>query len=144
MLWDQCPGLFKDRYIDGIAMETTEAMAFGSAVHKGLEEHFRGGDGEYAFRQTWKAYGPDGSHLTAMGLDLIDLVRELGLEGHARATVQPRHTGRSRRSDRRLHRPGRCGRHGVRLQDDEGQLVPGARAERGLATRALHVGAVGS
>lgn len=81
MLWDQCPGLFKDRYIDGVAMETTEAMAFGSAVHKGLEEHFRGGDGAYAFRQVWKGYGPDGSHLTAMGLDLIDLVRDLKLKG---------------------------------------------------------------
>jgi len=81
MLWEQCPGLFKERYIDGKPLEVTEAMAFGSAVHQGLEEHYRGKDGGLAFRKAWKAYGPDGSHLTATGLNLLDRVYELELDG---------------------------------------------------------------
>jgi hypothetical protein len=81
MMWDQCPGLFKEHYIDGVAVEVTEAMAFGLAVHKGLEEHFRGGNGEAAFRREWKTW-PDGSpDLTKTGLDLLDKVFDLDLHG---------------------------------------------------------------
>lgn len=82
MLWEQCPGSFKERYIDGVWTPATEAMAFGSAVHAGLEEHFRGGNGDLAFRRKWKDYGTDGEYLTATGLDLLDLVYDLGLRGH--------------------------------------------------------------
>jgi hypothetical protein len=81
MLWDQCPGSFKERYIDGVWTPPTEAMAFGSAVHAGLEEHFRGGNGDLAFRRKWKEYGTDGDYLTATGLDLLDLVYDLNLSG---------------------------------------------------------------
>jgi hypothetical protein len=84
MLFDQCPGLFRDRYVDGLALEPTEAMCFGSAVHKGLEAHYNGGDGEQEFRVQWKAYTREfRSHaaLTGSGLELLNKVFALDLHG---------------------------------------------------------------
>jgi len=85
MLYEQCPILFKERYIDGVALVPTEAMSFGSAVHRGLEAHFNGGDGIRAFRAAWKELGKEigrvDPNLTAMGLTLIEQVIELDLRG---------------------------------------------------------------
>lgn len=87
MLYDQCPLSFRERYIDGVALEPTEALCFGSAVHQGLESHYNGGDGERAFRAAWKAAaqellnGEVDPTLTATGLDLLDQVFELDLHG---------------------------------------------------------------
>jgi hypothetical protein len=90
MLFEQCPAEFRSRYVDGVAVEPTEAMLFGSAVHHGLESHFNGQDGEHAFRAAWKAeaqrlhtlWGASVSPtLTGMGLRLIEQVQALDLHG---------------------------------------------------------------
>lgn len=86
MLFEQCPMLFKERYIDGVAVAPTEAMLFGSAVHMGLEAHYNGQDGVRAFRAAWKQFTRDlggdvDRSLTATGLDLLDKVFELELHG---------------------------------------------------------------
>jgi hypothetical protein len=88
-LFEQCPILFKERYIDGIPIVPTEAMSFGSAVHRGLEAHYQGQDGIRTFRAYWKeiakelaatGYRIDPS-LTATGLTLLEQVFELELKG---------------------------------------------------------------
>ena len=85
MLWDQCPGEFKARYIDECPVQKSEAMLFGSAVHMGLEAHYRGDDGIRAFRAAWREFvlelGDVDQGLTRMGMDLIEQVQELQLEG---------------------------------------------------------------
>jgi len=85
MLFDLCPASFKERYVDGVALEPTEAMRFGSAVHRGLEAHFQGEDGVRSFRADWKAareeLGRADPGLTAMGLTLLEAVFELNLSG---------------------------------------------------------------
>jgi len=89
MLFDLCPGAFKERYVDGVAADPTEAMLFGSAVHHGLEAHFNGDDGERAYRAMWKtetevlaAAGVRANrNLTGMGIELIEKVAALGLKG---------------------------------------------------------------
>ena len=85
MIWEQCPGEFKARYVDQHPMEVTEAMAFGQAVHSGLEAHYRGDDGIRAFRAAWRVFQSQASTydqtLTRMGMDLIEQVVELGLSG---------------------------------------------------------------
>jgi hypothetical protein len=85
MLYEQCPLLFKERYVDGVAVAPTEAMCFGSAVHLGLEAHYQGQDGERAFRAAWKQYtkelGTVDRSLTATGLNLLDQVFALELNG---------------------------------------------------------------
>jgi hypothetical protein len=80
-LFEQCPQLFKAHYVDGEAMEVTEAMAFGSAVHHGLEAHYQGQDGVRAFRDMWKGYPTENRGLTAVGLDLLEQTFALKLEG---------------------------------------------------------------
>jgi len=86
MLWDQCPGAFKARYVDEQPFEMTEAVAFGSAVHQGLEAHYRGEDGQRAYRAAWRTlaqqHGLDvDPSLTGVGLELMDQAMELGLVG---------------------------------------------------------------
>jgi len=85
MCFDQCPAEYRDRYVDGLALELTEALAFGSAMHLGLEAHFQGHDAELAFRRAWKSYqpalGPTTPGLTGTGLVLLEKVAELGLHG---------------------------------------------------------------
>jgi hypothetical protein len=86
MTWEQCPGEFKARYIDAQPFDMTEAVAFGQAVHLGLEAHFNGQDGIRAFRAAWKAIVLEhlldvDPNLTRMGMDLIEQVLELDLHG---------------------------------------------------------------
>jgi hypothetical protein len=42
MLFEQCPSLYKDRYIDGVASDPSLPMLFGSAVHIALEALHQG------------------------------------------------------------------------------------------------------
>ena len=89
MTFDVCPGEYKARYVDGQPFEMTEAVAFGQAVHQGLEAHYRGGDGEGQFRKIWKdlrgvlenAGIATDPKLTATGLSLLDQVYDLDLQG---------------------------------------------------------------
>lgn len=85
MTWDICPGEFKARYVDGEATQLTEAMAFGQAVHHGLESHYQGQDGVRAFRAAWKTYaeqlGDVDQGLTRIGMDLIEQAIGLELSG---------------------------------------------------------------
>lgn len=70
-------------------MAPTEALHFGSAVHKGLEAHYRGGDGELTFRRTWRMLSAELSErgvivsplLSKMGLDLVGKVVDLDISG---------------------------------------------------------------
>jgi hypothetical protein len=89
MVYDQCPAAFRTRYVDGVAIEQTEALCFGQAVHLGLEAHYNGQDGERAFRAAWSVAQTeliaDGhqvrGQLTGVGLQLLDRVTGLGLKG---------------------------------------------------------------
>jgi hypothetical protein len=88
MAWDQCPGEFKARYVDGRPFVMNEAVAFGQAVHQGCEAHYRGEDGISAYRAAWKQFivelgGFDAvdPSLTGIGMDLLEQVFALGLEG---------------------------------------------------------------
>lgn len=83
-----CAAEFYARYIHGAREPASEAMLFGSAVHSGLEAHYLGKSGTAAFRQVWKAsvandlQGQADAKLTAVGLDLIERVVELDLQGY--------------------------------------------------------------
>lgn len=87
LCWEQCPAEFYARYIHGARETASEAMLFGSAVHSGLEAHYLGGSGTAEFRKAWKAavtellHGEADAKLTAVGLDLIERVVELDLQG---------------------------------------------------------------
>jgi len=86
MLFEQCPASFKERYVDGVAIEPTEALSFGQAVHMGLEAHYNGEAGERAFRAAWKQMtleldGRVSRGLTATGLCLLQQVFDLNLAG---------------------------------------------------------------
>ena len=86
MAFDICPGEFKARYVDERPFEMTGAVAFGQAVHMGLEAHYRGDDAIRAFRAAWKAIVEEylldvDRGLTRMGMDLIEQVQGLGLSG---------------------------------------------------------------
>lgn len=89
MLFDQCPMLYRERYVEEQPFELTEAVAFGQAMHQGLEAHYRGDDGELVFRKIWKDLGgvlrnagvDVDRGLTATGLNLLEQVYELDLQG---------------------------------------------------------------
>lgn len=87
MLFDQCPAIFRERYVEGVAIEQTEALCFGKAVHMGLEAHYNGQDGERAFRAAWKSFATvelgNRVHrdLTGTGIELLDKVIALDLKG---------------------------------------------------------------
>src|SRR4051812_48069204 len=87
MCWEQCPAEFYARYIAGAREPATEAMLFGTAVHRGLEAHYLGESAVAMFRHVWKAsvardlHGVADAKLTAVGLDLIERVIELDLQG---------------------------------------------------------------
>lgn len=86
--YEQCPAEFYRRYVLHTPIEPNAPMFFGTAVHKGLEAHFKGGDSDLAFRREWraqcvdlKAAGLRVPDLTSIGLDLIEKVVALGIEG---------------------------------------------------------------
>lgn len=90
-LWayNRCPQVYVDRYIRKLEQPASYEREFGTAVHAGLEAHFRGLDHEMAFLIAWrlaqKSLKSAGvavpSWLTARGLDLIEMVRETGIVG---------------------------------------------------------------
>lgn len=90
-LWayDRCPQVYADRYILKLDQPPSYEREFGTAVHAGLEAHYRGLDYEMAFLLSWrqaakvcKSAGIDTPQwLTSRGLELIEMVRALGLDG---------------------------------------------------------------
>ena len=117
MLFEQCPTLYRDRYIDGIATEPSLAMLFGSAIHLALEALHQGHSGtcleaacggiedhsarqyktartlysaRYAVMQSELAATGRGAadSLYAEGLRLIDLVAAMELNADRRSTPE--------------------------------------------------------
>lgn len=90
-LWayDRCPQVYADRYILKLDQAPSFEREFGTAVHAGLEAHYRGVDYEMAFLIAWRlaqktlklAGATVPSWLTSRGLELIEMVRNLGLDG---------------------------------------------------------------
>jgi PD-(D/E)XK nuclease superfamily protein len=74
--YEQCPAEFYQRYVLGEPIEPNVPMWFGTAVHKGLEAHYRGEDGELAFRRKWRECIPQ---LRAIGCIVPDSLFEIGL-----------------------------------------------------------------
>jgi len=83
--WDLCPTTYRERYIDGVAQDVTEAMYFGSSIHHALETHYLGGYGDQAFKSMWLKF--PGAHLErwaqlgGVGLHLLGAVVDLNLKG---------------------------------------------------------------
>jgi hypothetical protein len=84
-----CPAEFYKRYILKQDEPPTPERSFGTAVHKGIEAHFRGGDDELAFLRAWREAQKElaaaeqifGAGLPERGLELLEMVRNLGLSG---------------------------------------------------------------
>lgn len=84
-----CPAEFHKRYILKRDEPPTPERLFGTAVHKGIEAHFRGEDDELAFLRAWreaqkelvKAEQIFGAGLPERGLELLEMVRNLNLSG---------------------------------------------------------------
>lgn len=99
--YDWCPAAWKARYVDGITEPPTEAMLFGTAVHKGCEQHYRGEDGIGAFVSNWTyqagcltaAGVPVNPRLEMLGVRLVKQVRALGLAGETERRVDVRVAG---------------------------------------------------
>lgn len=102
--YDWCPAQYERRYVRRLAEPPTPERLFGTAVHAGLEAHFLGHANPLGvYLERWSeaqdeiaAYDagllPWGSGLRSRGLDLIDQVRALELEGVPEARmlmVQP-------------------------------------------------------
>ena len=87
--YDDCPAEFYQRYVLHEPMDIDPPMQFGTAVHKGLEVHFRGADGDLAFRRTWRESIPNlraagyvvPNSLVEVGLCMIERVAALGISG---------------------------------------------------------------
>lgn len=99
--YDWCPAAWKARYVDGILDPPTEAMLFGTAVHKGCEAHYRQEDGIGAFVANWTyqtgclvaAGVPVNPRLEMLGVQLVKQVRALGLAGETERRVGVRAAG---------------------------------------------------
>ena len=87
--WDECPARFYEQYVLQQPMEPNLPMHFGTAVHRGLEAHFRGDDGDLAFRRAWRELAQElraagitvSGSLVETGMRLIEQVVSLGLSG---------------------------------------------------------------
>jgi hypothetical protein len=89
MAYMDCPAEYRARYVERQPVPLSVPMEFGSAVHRGLELHFRGQDGESAFRVDWRErkarleaagiWVP--GTLLVRGLDLVETVADLDLRG---------------------------------------------------------------
>jgi hypothetical protein len=84
-----CPAEYFKRYILKQDEPPTPERSFGTAVHVGLEAHFRGQDDELAFLRAWRQAKQElqaaqqvfGAGLPERGLELLEMVRNLKLEG---------------------------------------------------------------
>lgn len=66
MLFEQCPRLYKDRYIDGLTQAPSLAMLFGQTVHTALEAMHQGHRGTRPILPGQdEDSGPDGRYATA-------------------------------------------------------------------------------
>jgi len=88
-LYRLCPVLYRERYVLNLFPPPQPERLFGVAVHAGLEAQFRGGDDEQVFLKTWRQHAatldqnlyPLLPALRKRGLDLLEMVRELALQG---------------------------------------------------------------
>lgn len=88
-LYDQCPALYKRRYVDRIFDPPTIDMEYGQAIHTGLDAHFKHQDGELTFLRDLKqrlesliTRGADPADwLAPQGLKLIADVARLDWHG---------------------------------------------------------------
>lgn len=93
--YEQCPAEYHQRYVLGDPIEPNTPMYFGTAVHKGLEAHFRGEDGDLAFRRKWRELIPElrAAHCMVpdsyfeLGLGMIEKVAALGISGEPERKV---------------------------------------------------------
>lgn len=89
--YEWCPAEYEQRYMLKVPVRPTMEMVFGTAVHAGAEAHYRGHDDELTFLRTWRASIADfdepiqsnAKALTARGLELLAMVRELGFVGES-------------------------------------------------------------
>lgn len=94
-----CPAEFHRRYVLKIHDPSTPEQLFGVAVHKGLEAHYRGEDAELGFLRVWRAakqsltdaQQPLISGLDQRGLEILDMVRALGLQGEPERFISVTH-----------------------------------------------------
>lgn len=100
-LYDRCPALFHRRYVLGISDPPTLPMAFGSAVHAGMEAHHRGKDGIGAFLADWTRRSAElrlqgisvSEALEGLGCRLISQARQLGYHGEPERRITLKHQG---------------------------------------------------
>lgn len=87
--YEYCPAEFHKRYVLKRDQPPNVERMFGTAVHKGLEAQFSEQDDELAFLREWKrarvelqeAHQAISSGLITRGLELLAMVRRLGLQG---------------------------------------------------------------
>lgn len=87
--YEYCPAEFRKRYVLKQSDPPTPEMAFGTAVHAGIEAHYLGKDDDLAFLKSWRdaqkiipaTVRVFGSGLTDRGLQMLEMVRNLGLSG---------------------------------------------------------------
>ena len=99
--YDRCPQLFLERYIEKQIQPPSVERQFGTAVHYGIEAHFRGEDHEMTFLTDWRETVKEcraaglfvATTLTLRGLELIDMVRHLDLQGEPEKRVTLNVTG---------------------------------------------------
>lgn len=90
-----CPAQFHRSYILGIKDPPSGEMAFGSAVHEGIEANLNGQDGELVFLRSWRTaltQLPDTQRplfqgLSTRGLDLLSMVAGLDLQGESEKRI---------------------------------------------------------
>jgi hypothetical protein len=84
-----CPAEFYKRYVLKRDEPPTPERCFGTAVHQGLEAYFHGQDDELTFLRAWREAKAHlaaadqifGKGLPERGLELLEMVRNLGLSG---------------------------------------------------------------
>lgn len=91
--YDWCPAQYYERYVLGLVEPPAPERLFGVAVHAGLEAHFNGEANPIAvYLERWdmavreirdfdEALLPTGQILRTRGIELVEEVRKLGLEG---------------------------------------------------------------
>jgi len=88
-LYDRCPAAYAERYVLKLPEQPGWEQWLGKAVHAGLEAHYNGQDYELAYIRYWynakKLLAEAGVSMPdaglSRGLELIEMVRELGLVG---------------------------------------------------------------
>lgn len=87
--FDRCPELYRQRYVLKLPQGPSFERDFGTAVHRGIEAHYRGLDHEMAFLLVWRIAQKECREaniavppwLTERGLELIEAACALGIKG---------------------------------------------------------------